>query len=64
MVVVVVVCRRSFCGCATTNQTKQVMKVWDQFFRNALMGFDAPPGGEADDDYYAPHYWSDDGRTR
>ena len=40
------------------------MKVWDQFFRNALMGFDAPPGGEADDDYYAPHYWSDDGRTR
>jgi len=40
----------------------QVMKVWDQFFRNAIFGFEPPP--EDDDDYYAPQYWSADGKTR
>ena len=40
----------------------QVMRVWDQFFRNAMFGFSPPPPD--DDDFYAPQYWSDDGRTR
>eukprot|EP00750_Incisomonas_marina_P009671 INCI16068.1.p1 GENE.INCI16068.1~~INCI16068.1.p1 ORF type:complete len:1029 (-),score=150.17 INCI16068.1:45-3131(-) len=53
-------------GGSASKQSKmdmeRVMRVWDQFFRNAMFGFSPPPPD--DDDFYAPQYWSDDGRTR